>query len=169
MSSFNGKRGATKRGANDMTQWVTASLAIFALAAGVSTADERQPRVVFNDDAQMLFEAPREGTSKFVKAWLDKELEAVPFSTYVFLATTPDICTFDSKAGETYGDRFGSDYSYGWTVGTRGLRAEGTVWACVFNEAQLEQLVTCNPAVAVRMLRTMANRIAEGPPRDGLS
>ena len=45
------------------------------------------------------------------------------------------------------------------------LRAKGTVWACIFNEAELEQLVTCNPAVAVRMIRTLAARLAEGPPR----
>jgi CRP-like cAMP-binding protein len=45
------------------------------------------------------------------------------------------------------------------------LRAEGPVWCCIFNEAELEQLVTCNPAVAVRMIRTLAGRLAEGPPR----
>jgi serine/threonine protein kinase len=45
------------------------------------------------------------------------------------------------------------------------LRAEGTVWTCIFNEADLEQLVTCNPAVAVRMIRTLASRIVSGPPR----
>jgi serine/threonine protein kinase len=45
------------------------------------------------------------------------------------------------------------------------LRARGAVWCCIFNEAELEQLVTCNPAVAVRMIRTLAGRLAEGPPR----
>jgi len=45
------------------------------------------------------------------------------------------------------------------------LRAEGTVWTCLFNEAELEQLVTCNPSVAVRLIRAMALRIASGPPR----
>ena len=45
------------------------------------------------------------------------------------------------------------------------LRAEGPSWCCLFNEAELEQLVTCNPAVAVRMVRSMADRIASGPPR----
>ena len=45
------------------------------------------------------------------------------------------------------------------------LRAKGPTWCCLFNEAELEQLVTCNPAVAVRMVRTMADRIASGPPR----
>ena len=45
------------------------------------------------------------------------------------------------------------------------LRARGPVWCCIFNEAELEQLVTCNPPVAVRMIRTMAARLAEGPPR----
>ena len=45
------------------------------------------------------------------------------------------------------------------------LRARGPVWTCIFNEAELEQLVTCNSSVAVRMLRTLASRVAEGPPR----
>jgi len=45
------------------------------------------------------------------------------------------------------------------------LRADGPVWVCIFNEAELEQLVTCNPSVAVRMIRSMATRIAVGPSR----
>jgi len=45
------------------------------------------------------------------------------------------------------------------------LRARGTVWTCVFNEAELEQLITCNSSVAVRMLRQLARRVASGPPR----
>lgn len=45
------------------------------------------------------------------------------------------------------------------------LRAKGSTWCCLFNEAELEQLVTCNPAIAVRMVRSMADRIASGPPR----
>jgi CRP-like cAMP-binding protein len=45
------------------------------------------------------------------------------------------------------------------------LRADGEVWGCIFNEAELEQLVTCNASVAVRMIRSMATRIASGPPR----
>ena len=28
-----------------------------------------------------------------------------------------------------------------------------------------EQLATCNPAVAVRLIRDLAGRIADGPPR----
>jgi len=45
------------------------------------------------------------------------------------------------------------------------LVARGETWCCLFNEAELEQLVTCNPAIAVRMVRSMAARIASGPPR----
>lgn len=45
------------------------------------------------------------------------------------------------------------------------LKALGEVWVCIFNEAELEQLVTCNPAVAVRMIRSLANRIAASPSR----
>ena len=46
------------------------------------------------------------------------------------------------------------------------LRAKGPTWCCLFNEAELEQLVTCNPAVAVRMIRSLSGRITAGPPRD---
>ncbi|MFP6639749.1 MAG: protein kinase, partial [Myxococcota bacterium] len=35
----------------------------------------------------------------------------------------------------------------------------GPVWCCIFNEAELEQLVTCNSSVAVRMIRSMARRL----------
>ena len=45
------------------------------------------------------------------------------------------------------------------------LRAKGPTWCCLFNEAELEQLVTCNPAIAVRMIRSLSDRIASGPPR----
>jgi serine/threonine protein kinase len=48
---------------------------------------------------------------------------------------------------------------------TVSLRADGSVWGCIFNEAELEQLVTCNPSVAVRLIRNMAGRIADGPSR----
>ena len=102
-------------------------LIVLSLTARVApAADPGTPRTVFNDDAQVLMEAPLKGTSSFVRSWLDREAAAVPFSTFVFLAATPDICTFDSQAGETYGDRRGSDFAQGWAPGIRGLRTEGT-------------------------------------------
>lgn len=101
-------------------------VAFLLLPAPSAPAAEPNPRVVFNDDAQMLMEAPDEGTSEFVCDWLDRELEAVPMTTFVFLAATPDVCTFDSKAGEVYGDRFGPEFRKGWSPGVRALRAEGT-------------------------------------------
>lgn len=101
-------------------------LVIGSLVAAPLPAGETQPRVVFNDDAQMLMEAPRDGTSAFVEAWLDKEASAVPFSTFVFLAAMPDLCTYDSEVGETYGDRFGPGFTKGWAPGIQGLRKEGT-------------------------------------------
>ena len=45
------------------------------------------------------------------------------------------------------------------------LRARGETWVCVFNEAELEQLLTANPAVALRVIRGLASRIVSGPPR----
>ena len=45
------------------------------------------------------------------------------------------------------------------------LRAVGPCWVCIFNEAELEQLVTTNPAVGLRLIRNMATRLASGPAR----
>ena len=107
-----------------MKAWVLGIL--IALPPAALCAEDRKPRVVFNDDAQVLSETPATGATKFVQQWLDKEAAAAPFSTYVFLAATPDICTYDTKAGETYGDRFGQNFNSGWAKGIRALRAENT-------------------------------------------
>lgn len=45
------------------------------------------------------------------------------------------------------------------------LRAAETLWTCVFNESEFERFITHHPAVAIRLLRSMAKRLAEGPPR----
>ena len=84
-------------------------------------------RVVFNDDAQFLFEMQNiEDPVAFVKGWLDREMEAIPFNTFVFLAATPDICTYETKAGEVYGDRHLPEGNTGWAPGIRALRTAGT-------------------------------------------
>jgi tRNA A-37 threonylcarbamoyl transferase component Bud32 len=43
---------------------------------------------------------------------------------------------------------------------TASLFAEGPVCACVFNAAELDEFVTSHPAVGVRLLRAMAERLA---------
>lgn len=86
---------------------------------------ERTPRTVFNDDAQVLREAPAKDPAPYIKAWLDRETAAVPFSTFVFLASTPDVCFFDTKAGEEFGARRKtSDHLY--IRAMRALKKENT-------------------------------------------
>jgi CRP-like cAMP-binding protein len=46
------------------------------------------------------------------------------------------------------------------TERTASMIADGEVWACAFNLPDLERLVTCNPAVGIRMIKTLAERIA---------
>jgi hypothetical protein len=105
----------------------TVCLIVCSVAIGQLNAQQApERRTIFNDDAQVLMEAPIENTSTFVRAWLDREAAFVPFTTFVFLAATPDICTYNSKAGEPYGARFVAGYEKGWARGMRGLRAEGT-------------------------------------------
>jgi serine/threonine-protein kinase len=45
---------------------------------------------------------------------------------------------------------------------TASLFAEGPVHACMFNAAELEELVTRHPAIGIRLLRSMAERLGRG-------
>ncbi len=94
---------------NRMTRsfWLTFCSVVFlaVLTSAVDAAEKRVARSVFNDDGQVLAEAPGENTAAFIKAWLDRESKAVPFTTFVYLACMPDICFYDTKAGELYGAR----------------------------------------------------------------
>lgn len=49
---------------------------------------------------------------------------------------------------------------------TATMKAAGTVWACVLNAAELERFLTCNPAMALRVIRYMAYRLSKIPPID---
>lgn len=120
------------------------------------------PRQVFNDDAQFLMETPSEDPVGFVKTWLDKEVAAVPFSTFVFLAATPDICTFETRVGEVYGDRLIPGGDSGWATGIRHLRAAGTDALAVVTEhmhAHGREVLA-----AVRMSDTHHTRLASSVP-----
>jgi len=46
---------------------------------------------------------------------------------------------------------------------TVSMRAAGTVWAVVLNAAELERFVTANPAMGLRVIRSMAHRLARLP------
>jgi serine/threonine protein kinase len=48
---------------------------------------------------------------------------------------------------------------------TATMHAVGTVWACVLNAAELERFVTCNPAMGLRVVRSMALRLSRMPGR----
>ncbi|MCP5059813.1 MAG: protein kinase [bacterium] len=49
---------------------------------------------------------------------------------------------------------------------TATMKAAGEVWACVLNAAELERFLTCNPAMALRVIRYMAYRLSKIPPID---
>ncbi len=44
---------------------------------------------------------------------------------------------------------------------TASMRALGDVWTCTFNAAELERFVTCNPAVGIRLIRSLAHRLQQ--------
>jgi len=97
-----------------------------SLALEADAGTVRPRRTVFNDDGQVITEAPEEDTAAFVRAWLDREAAFVPFTTFVFLAATPDLCFYDTKVGERYGARFGDAFDKGWAPAMRRLREEDT-------------------------------------------
>ena len=86
-----------------LMSWSVVCLALLGPVA--DAAEKRVARSVFNDDGQVLAEAPGENAAAFIKAWLDRESKAVPFTTFVYLACMPDICFYDTKVGELYGAR----------------------------------------------------------------
>ena len=103
---------------------LTLALALLVLSSCSSESHGR--RTIFNDDGQVIAEAPAEDPVPFVKAWLDRESEFVPFTTFVFLAATPDICLYNTKVGEQYGDRFGENFDDSYTPAMRQLKKAGT-------------------------------------------
>lgn len=46
---------------------------------------------------------------------------------------------------------------------TASMQAMGTVWVCALNAAELERFVTCNPAIGLRVIRSMAERLSRVP------
>ena len=50
---------------------------------------------------------------------------------------------------------------------TASMHASGPVFAVVLNAAELERLATANPAIGLRMIRTLAHRLAKVP-ADGM-
>jgi hypothetical protein len=49
---------------------------------------------------------------------------------------------------------------------TATMRAAGAVWAMVLNAADLERFVTSNPAMGLRVIRSLARRLSKQPPSD---
>jgi len=48
------------------------------------------------------------------------------------------------------------------TPRTASVRALGEVWVCLFNAAELERLLAAHPAVALRLMKLMAQRLLQG-------
>ncbi len=107
-----------------------AALGGAALAAAPAPV---RPRTAYAADTQSMYEAPATGTADFLREWVTRETSHVPITTYVQDAALPDICLYDSKAGEVYGERFGDDLTRmkleidrAMTLSIRSLRREGT-------------------------------------------
>ncbi|MBI5769078.1 MAG: hypothetical protein HZA93_14885 [Verrucomicrobia bacterium] len=126
-------------------------------------------RTAYAADTQSLYEAPATGTVSFLREWVTRETTHVPITTYVQDAALPDICLYDSKAGEVYGERFGDDLSKmkleidrNMTRAIRALRQEGTdvlrVVSAALRPRGLEVLA------GVRMSDTHHRRIAFDEP-----
>ncbi|MEN6533242.1 MAG: family 10 glycosylhydrolase [Bryobacteraceae bacterium] len=123
---------------------------------------ETKRRIVFNDDAQSLMEAPAEGTERFIRDFIHREVARTPITTFVYLAATPDICLYDSKVGEVYGDRLGKAFDQKYAPGIRAFRAQGTdVLKVVTSEIRARGM---EMLAAVRMGDTHHMAIAETVP-----
>jgi len=100
------------------------AVAICQVGYGEATEAKSGHRLVYHDDAQSLAEAPAADTEAFLREFLHREVSLAPITTFCYLAATPDVCVYDSKAGEVYGDRL--EKVGGWAPAIRALRARGT-------------------------------------------
>ena len=118
-------------GENAMTHVGNAGLVLLLIGLPMSSAaadpSKRQPRTVFNDDAQVLREAPGQRTRlPSSRHGSTGNRRPCRVSTFVFLAaSTPDICFYDTKAGEEYGARRKTD-DHVYIRAMRALKRQGT-------------------------------------------
>ncbi|MBI2498071.1 MAG: hypothetical protein HYV75_09265, partial [Opitutae bacterium] len=122
-------------------------------------------RITYNADFQALYEAPVPGTSAFLREWARREVSRVPITTYVQDAALPDLCFYESKAGEIFGDRFGDNLAaikppieQNLAKSIRALRAEGTDLLRVVTETLQPRGIEV--LAGVRMADTHHRRIA---------
>ena len=137
-------------------------LALGCLSFVPTLLAETKRRIVYNDDAQGLMEAPAQGTEKFIRDFLRREVSQTPITTFTYQVALPDICLYETKVGEVYGDRLGAGFTRKYAPGIRALRARGTdVLKVVISEMKPRGLEVL---AAVRMNDTHHRSIAESEP-----
>ena len=62
--------------------------------------------VLYNDDGQGIGEWETGDPRTFLREWVDQICDHVPIDTYTFLAACPDICFYQTNAGEVADTRF---------------------------------------------------------------
>lgn len=84
------------------------------------------------------------------------------YCAYILLKGSVVIELNGKRIAEEYreGSFFGEVSTLTGQPRTASVRAETDVYACVFNAAELEQFVTCNPAIGIRLIKSLALRMA---------
>jgi len=84
----------------------TALSALVGAARAAAPPPNEWKRVVFHDDAQSLREAADAADPEpFLRQFIRREIDDVPITTFCYIAALPDVCLYDTKAGEVRGAR----------------------------------------------------------------
>ena len=82
-------------------------------------------RIIYNEDGQGVHDSNPGSAKQDLEAWVDKVFKHFPVDTYAWCVASPDVCTFNTKAGEVVGSRFEESPDIGTTV-VRELIDQGT-------------------------------------------
>ena len=125
-------------------------------------SNKRPRRLMFTDDTQCMREAPATSDQQeFVRQFLLNEVTHFSVGTFCMLAAMPDMCFYDTKVGEVFGDRVPGTRPRAATI--RAFREQGTdiikLATSVMRPRDIELIAK------IRMSDTHHKRLAPDDPR----
>lgn len=82
-------------------------------------------RLIYNDDSQGVSETRPGHAVEDLQAWVDKPLSRLAIDTYAWCIAFPDVCQYNTRAGEVYGARC-NEAPNAAAAAIRELHAQGT-------------------------------------------
>ncbi len=102
-------------------------------------------KVIFNDDASPLWDVQPGNAVNSLKELIDRVIDNVPVDIYTIECALPDMCEYQTKAGEVVGVRLGkeAEKKHQRLRGVRALKVEGTDHLSVYVDHLHSRNIKC--------------------------